>query len=84
MTWSMAIPFAFKTSLFLEAPPSTLSSRPKRSGVERSAFSCLLLGDYCSATTVPGSAVLPFVISTGAYPDFLLRAASYVHVCGSP
>src|SRR5580658_5926100 len=28
--------------------------------------------------------VLSFVISTGAYPDFLLRAASDVHVCGSP
>jgi hypothetical protein len=27
---------------------------------------------------------LPFVISTAAYPDFLLRAASYVHVYGSP
>jgi hypothetical protein len=28
---------------------------------------------------------LPFVISTGApYPDFLLRAARDVHVCGSP
>jgi hypothetical protein len=61
----------------------------------------------CSATTVVGSAVLPFVISTGApkersgeicgfsgpflemffdraYPDILLRAASDVHVCGSP
>ena len=25
----------------------------------------------------------PFVISTGAYPDFLLRAASDEHVCGS-
>src|ERR1700722_8998186 len=27
---------------------------------------------------------LSFVISTGAYPDFLLRAASDVRVCGSP
>jgi hypothetical protein len=27
---------------------------------------------------------LPFVISTGAYPDFLLRVASDVHLCGSP
>jgi hypothetical protein len=25
----------------------------------------------------------PLVIPTGAYPDFLLRAASDVHVCGS-
>ena len=62
---------------------------------------------FCSATTLPGSAALPFVISTGApkersgeicgvsgpflemffdraYPDILLRAASDVHVCGSP
>jgi hypothetical protein len=38
----------------------------------------------CSATDLPGSAALPFVISTEAYPDFLLRAASDVHVCGSP
>jgi hypothetical protein len=29
----------------------------------------------CSATTVAGSTALPFVISTGGYPDFLLRAA---------
>ena len=55
----------------------------------------------CSATTVAGSAALPFVISTGAqrsgeicgvsgpflemffdraYPDFLLRVVSHVHV----
>jgi hypothetical protein len=27
---------------------------------------------------------LPFVISTEAYPHFLLRAASDGHVCGSP
>jgi hypothetical protein len=27
---------------------------------------------------------LPFVISTGACPDFLLRAAGDDHVCGSP
>jgi hypothetical protein len=37
----------------------------------------------CSATTVHGSTALPFVISTEAYPDFLLRAASDVHMCGS-
>ena len=29
----------------------------------------------CSATIVDGGTTLPFVISTGAYPDFLLRAA---------
>jgi hypothetical protein len=38
----------------------------------------------CSATTLPGSAISPLVIPTGADPDFLLRAASDVHVCGSP
>jgi len=27
----------------------------------------------CSATTVDGGTTLPFVISTGAYSDFLLR-----------
>jgi hypothetical protein len=32
----------------------------------------------------PGSAALPFVISTGAHPDFLLRAAGNDQVCGSP
>jgi hypothetical protein len=36
------------------------------------------------AITVAGSAALPFVISTAANPDFLLRAASDNHVCGSP
>jgi hypothetical protein len=39
---------------------------------------------FCSATTLNGSAALLFVISTGAYPDFLLRTAGDVHVCGSP
>jgi hypothetical protein len=38
----------------------------------------------CSATTVPRRTALPFVISTEAYPDFLLRAAGKDHVCGSP
>jgi len=33
----------------------------------------------CSAATVDGSAPLPFVISTEAYPDFLLREASNDH-----
>jgi hypothetical protein len=37
---------------------------------------------FYSATTLPGSTVLPFVISTEAYPDFLLRAAGNDHVCG--
>jgi hypothetical protein len=30
----------------------------------------------CSATTLPGSTALPFVVSTGAYPDFLLQDAA--------
>jgi hypothetical protein len=38
----------------------------------------------CSATTVDGGTALPFVISTEAYPDFLLRAAGNDHVCGFP
>jgi hypothetical protein len=33
---------------------------------------------------LPDGAPLPFVISTEAYPDFLLRAAGDEHVCGSP
>ena len=39
---------------------------------------------FSSATTLSGSATLPFVISTEANPDFLLRAAGDDHVCGSP
>jgi hypothetical protein len=46
----------------------------------------LLFSNHC-----PGSTALPLVIppapacrGTGAYPDFLLRAASDVHLCGSP
>src|SRR3984885_11772183 len=61
----------------MEAPPSPLSSRPelRRSVVERSAVSAILpwAGEvkamknrFCSATTIAGSAALPFVISTGA------------------
>jgi hypothetical protein len=38
----------------------------------------------CSATTLPGSTALPFIISTEAYPDFLLCAAGNDHVCGFP
>src|ERR1700733_12969699 len=61
--------------LLLEASPSPLSSRPERSVVERSAVSAVLpwAGEVkamkngsCSATTVAGSAALPFVISTGS------------------
>jgi hypothetical protein len=57
--------------LSLVARPSPLSSRPelRRSVVERSAV----------------SAVFPWeVFFDRAYPDFLLRVASDVHVCGSP
>ena len=64
-----------------------------------------VMKNVCPATTLAGTAALPFVISIGAqrsgeicgvsgpflkmffdraYPDFLLRAASDVHVCGSP
>src|SRR5277367_229622 len=38
----------------------------------------------CSATTVDGGTALPFVISTEAQPNFLLRDAGDDHVCGSP
>jgi hypothetical protein len=37
-----------------------------------------------SATTVAGSAALPFVISTEAYPDFLLRGTYQGYGCGFP
>src|ERR1700679_3455779 len=54
----------------MEAPPSSpLSSRPelRRSVVERSAVQRSFPGNgFCSATTLNGSAALPFVISTGA------------------
>jgi hypothetical protein len=33
------------------------------------------------ATTLPGSAALPFVISTGAHPDFLPRSPGQDRVC---
>src|ERR1700679_447742 len=69
----------FYQLLSMEAPPSPLSSRPERSVVERSLCGCFVLEmnhepagpprvmkQLCSATTLPGSAALPFVISTGA------------------
>jgi hypothetical protein len=37
-----------------------------------------------AGSSIPGSTALPFVISTEAYPDFLLRAAGNGDVCGSP
>src|ERR1700679_2188891 len=63
--------------LSLGAPPSPLSARPelRRSVVERSAVSAdlswkslpnAMKNGSCSATTVAGSAALPFVSSTGA------------------
>jgi hypothetical protein len=50
--------------LLLETPPSPLSSRPEKSW----AFGPpeAMKNGSCSATTVVGSAALPFVISTGA------------------
>src|ERR1700728_2159547 len=50
--------------LSLEAPPSPLSSRPEESW----AFGPpkVMKNSFCSATTLNGSAALPFVISTGA------------------
>src|SRR5580698_8704980 len=50
--------------LLLEAPPSPLSSRPEKSW----AFGPpkVMKNSFCSATTLNGSAALPFVISTGA------------------
>ena len=49
--------------LLLEAPPSPLSSRPEESW----AFGPpkAMKNGSCSATTLNGSAALPFVISTG-------------------
>jgi len=49
---------------------AVLSWKRFSTGVQRVGGACgsaiSLLGDSCSATTVPGSAALPFVISTGA------------------
>jgi hypothetical protein len=39
---------------------------------------------FCSATTLPGSTGLPFVISTEAYPDFLFRDVGEDHGCRFP
>jgi hypothetical protein len=36
------------------------------------------------STALLGTTAFSFVISTEAHPDFLLRAASDDHVCGSP
>jgi len=39
---------------------------------------------FCSATALHGGVTLPFVIPTGAYPDFLLRCRRQGRVCGFP
>jgi hypothetical protein len=39
---------------------------------------------FCSATALHGSVALPFVIPTGAYPDFLQRGTDNDLVCGFP
>jgi hypothetical protein len=67
------------------AGPSTALRSGRDDKGERSSFqdSCCRL-DSCPAISSPVNAVLPFVSSTGAYPDFLFRAASNAHVCGSP
>jgi hypothetical protein len=63
--------------LSMEAPPSPLSSRPKRSEVEGcSSLNRHLISDRSSA--------LPFVIPTEANPDFLLRGTTNGRVCGFP
>src|SRR5580692_2524548 len=49
--------------LLLEAPPSPLSSRPEKSWAKGPPKADE--NGSCSATTVAGSAALPFVISTG-------------------
>src|SRR6202042_1452738 len=50
--------------LLLEAPPSPLSSRPEKSWAKGPPKA--MKNGSCSATTVVGSAALPFVISTEA------------------
>jgi hypothetical protein len=42
----------------------------------------LMKNAFHFATTLHGSAALPFVISTEAYPDFLPRCTGHDHVCG--
>jgi len=39
---------------------------------------------FRSATALHGSVALPFVIPTGAYPDFLPRGRRQDHACGFP
>src|ERR1700721_4688381 len=74
----------------MEALPSPLSSRPERSVVERSAVSTVLpwecFSTERSGVERPAVSAVPSLemFFDRAYPDFLLRVASDVHVCGSP
>jgi hypothetical protein len=67
-----------------------LSSRPERSVVERSAVSTVLpwecFSTERSGVERPAVSAVPSLemFFDRAYPDFLLRVASDVHVCGSP
>jgi hypothetical protein len=67
----------------MEAPPDPLSSRLERT---RISYFAPLATTACTvfflAAAPYGSAALPFVISTEAYPDFLLRAADNDGVYG--
>jgi hypothetical protein len=47
----------------MEAPPSPLSSRPEK--LRAFGPPKVMKNGFCSATTLNGSAALPFVISTG-------------------
>src|ERR1700728_1184004 len=67
-SWAVGPPKAMKNGLvlqllLLEAPPSPLSSRPEESWAKGPPK--VMKNGSCSATTVAGSAGLPFVISTG-------------------
>src|ERR1700728_4051899 len=67
-SWAVGPPKAMKNCLvlqllLLEAPPSPLSSRPEESWAKGPPKA--MKNGSCSATTVVGSAALPFVISTG-------------------
>src|SRR6202034_471097 len=53
----------FQQLLSLEAPPFPLSSRPEQSWAKGPPKA--MRNGSCSATTLNGSAALPFVISTG-------------------
>jgi hypothetical protein len=44
----------------------------------------VMKNNFNLATSHPGDTAVPLVISTEAYPDFLLRTANNDHGCGSP